>query len=134
MCGAHGDVVDLTAAISGVRKSEAIKILNDRYALGLPIESNQDEERLRQAREEAARRAEEAAHIQTHTEALSEAVEAAYRVWTLWRQAAEMARPVRPTDPITDEYAQCIWNEEMAYEKYQQAQDKLFSWRLSQRR
>ena len=131
VCGAHGDVVDLTAAITGTRKTDALRLLNDRYALCLPIDGR-DDGGLRRAKEIAEKRAKDALYVQTRTETLTKAVEAAYEVWLDWKSCSESTRPVGHSDAITSAYAFCKWHEEIAWEDYQHAQDTLYAWRLEQ--
>lgn len=130
VCHAHGDVIDMTAEVMHLTKGETLRWLNEQYGLGLPIGGNHDPDALRRAREDAERRARELEHARTHAEALNRAVEDAFRVWMVWNRAVDIMRPRTQSEGISEQFAEAVWQAELAREAYQCAQDELFAWNM----
>lgn len=52
-CGAHGDVIDFTAQLFGLKFQDAVKKLNDDFRIGLPIGQRLSSAQLRAAEQQA---------------------------------------------------------------------------------
>lgn len=96
VCGAHGDVIDLTRAVCGYTFWQAVEWLNSAFHLGLPIDRELDEDAKLAAKTTVIIR-----KLEKETERITERAE--YDLYTLAAKTVgdleEDARRYRPTDP-----------------------------------
>ena len=105
-CHAGGDVIDLVKLLYGVGFRDALRLLNDRFALGLPLERRLTRSEIqaleKERREKEARRA--------RHKAACDALEAAYwrwfEAWLLVDEAIRVLAPAGPYEPMSEAF---IW-------------------------
>lgn len=106
-CHTGADVIRIVMEVTGQNFPQAVRDLNDRYGLGLPLDKP-DPERTRKAREAAEqRRQEEEEKKQREMRLLTALWDASDEVWEL-EQVIKCYAPQRPGEPFTDVYVEAL--------------------------
>lgn len=107
-CGAHGDVVDFVQRLFGLSSKDAQSKLNDDFHLGLPINSQVDDNQRRQLRREADERRRHRDAVRKERDRLYKAYDDALAEWIrLDRQRTEYA-PTGPSEALDDRYVEAV--------------------------
>lgn len=124
-CHRSWDALHLMMEITGMKFSQAVKELNDRYALGLPLEKP-DPEKIRRAQEEAERRAHrremERQMERQATIAMWDAEDAVYDA----EQVLKNEGPKGPDEPFTERYLAAARDIEALREKRDRLRDRVY--------
>lgn len=107
-CGAHGDIITFVQNYFRIPFKEALSKINDDFYLGLPINSQIDEEQRRQLRREEDERRRQRETVRKERERLYKAYDDALAEWIrLDRQRTEYA-PTEPSEAFDDRYVEAL--------------------------
>lgn len=108
-CGEHGDCIDFVQKYFNLSFPAALEKLNSDMALGLPINSNPDDERRRYSLNIAAwKRKQEAEAYQQRLQRAQTAYDLAYNLYAYLDHKRLTNAPTSPDEPISDEYADAV--------------------------
>lgn len=107
-CKATGDVIDFVQQHFGLSFRDAISKINDDFRLGLPINSQMDDEQRRQLRREADERRRHRDAVRKDRDRLYKACDDALAEWIrLDRQRTEYA-PKGPSEALDDRFVEAL--------------------------
>lgn len=105
-CHAGGDVIDLAKLLYGVGFKDAMRMLNDRFALGLPLERRLTRSEMQALEKERREKAEQHARYKAACDALEASYWRWFEAWLLVDEAIRVLAPAGPFEPVRDAF---IW-------------------------
>lgn len=125
-CGSHGDVIDFVAQEERISFQDACKVINEAFALGLPIGKPMRANEARAAGKRAFEARRKANAAKQAVERAESAFWRAYDRWLTNLSVIEKNTPQSETEPFSEEYGKACNQEAILEWELEQAELALY--------
>lgn len=125
VCNRGGDVIDFVTGLFNLDFNDAIRKINDDFSLHLPIDSHMSDAERREADRQVLIRKQEQNRRQNERKRLLMVYNAAYDWYAALDIIKSQDAPQGPFDEITPQYAYACQHIDAAWERVQDAAEKL---------